>query len=73
MYILECTLSDDFYHTYLVSRYGGLYQEFEINGFNKDELVFDAKEEAEKMAKDVKSSRNVDSYFIRKINSLDEI
>lgn len=73
MYILECTLSDDFYHSYLISRYGGLYQEFEINGFNKDELVFDTKEEAEKMAKDVKSSRNVDSYSIRKISSLDEI
>lgn len=73
MYILKCTLPDDHYHTYLISRYGGLYQEFEINGFNKDELVFDTKKEAEKMLKDIKSSRNINNYSIKKIESLEDL
>lgn len=69
-YVVRLELDYDYYERYYLSRYGAIKEPYKINDFDRDEFVFDSKEEAEKIVNSITSIRN---YSIDEIESLDEI
>lgn len=69
-YVVRLELDYDYYERYYLSRYGAIKEPYKINDFDKDEFIFESKDEAQQM---IESIPNIRDYSIDKIESLDEI